>query len=128
MIALDTNALVRFAVGDDAAQFASVQRLFEQERVLILKTVLLETEWVLRSRYAYEQADMIAYFTFLVGLANVSLEDRSAVELAISAMESGMDFADALHAASAGEAPLLTFDKTLVKAAKGRFTIKLIDG
>ena len=52
MIAVDTNVLVRLLTGDDPAQTQRSVELFAQESILIPKTVLLETEWVLR--YSYE--------------------------------------------------------------------------
>ena len=51
MIAVDTNVLVRLLTGDDPAQTRRAADLFAQESILIPKTVLLETEWVLRYRY-----------------------------------------------------------------------------
>lgn len=126
-IAVDTNVLVRLAVGDDKKQLAAVRRLFQEKRVLILKTVLLETEWVLRSRYDYQASDTSAFFSFLAGLSNVSIEDRNAVETAIAGLDTGLDFADALHAASAAEAPLLTFDKFFVQRAGNQFDVRLMD-
>jgi len=51
MIAVDTNVLVRLLTGDDPAQTQRAVELFAQESILIPKTVLLETEWVLRYRY-----------------------------------------------------------------------------
>ena len=54
MIAVDTNVLVRLLTGDDPAQTQRAVELFAQESILIPKTVLLETEWVLR--YSYELA------------------------------------------------------------------------
>lgn len=51
MIAFDTNLLVRTVVADDAGQVAIVQRLIMQDSIFISRTVLLETEWVLRAVY-----------------------------------------------------------------------------
>src|SRR5207247_4794556 len=56
MLGLDTNVLVRFLVRDHEVQFERARRLIKrevgaQEKVLISLLVLLETEWVLRSRY-----------------------------------------------------------------------------
>jgi len=53
MIALDTNLLVRLATDDVPAERRAVVSLLERHETLIPKTVLLETEWVLRSRYGY---------------------------------------------------------------------------
>lgn len=50
MIALDTNILVRFFVRDDEGQALKARALIAASQVLILTTVLMETEWVLRSR------------------------------------------------------------------------------
>jgi predicted nucleic-acid-binding protein len=53
MIAVDTNVLVRFLVRDDAEQASRADSLIRSEEIWISKTVLLETEWVLRSLYAF---------------------------------------------------------------------------
>ena len=52
MIAVDTNVLVRFLVRDDAKQAGRAASLIRANAVWISKTVLLETECVLRSLYA----------------------------------------------------------------------------
>ena len=68
MLGLDTNVLVRFLVRDHEAQFERARRLIKrevgaQEKVLISLMVLLETEWVLRSRYGLpKNADHGRYF------------------------------------------------------------------
>ena len=48
MLAVDTNVVVRFLTGDEPAQAERARSIFEREAVLLLKTVMLETEWVLR--------------------------------------------------------------------------------
>ena len=58
MLGLDTNVLVRLLIEDDASQTRRARKLVdtaiaEQETVLVSLPVLLETEWVLRSRYAF---------------------------------------------------------------------------
>ena len=60
MLGLDTNVLVRFLVRDHEAQFERARRLIKREvgarkKVLISLLVLLETEWVLRSRYGLKK-------------------------------------------------------------------------
>lgn len=51
MIAFDTCILVRFLADDDKEQADSAEVLLADNTVFLPKTVLLETEWVLRSRY-----------------------------------------------------------------------------
>jgi predicted nucleic-acid-binding protein len=117
MIAFDTSLLVRIAVGDDAKQKAAALALLESDKVWIAKTVLLETEWVLRSRYAVAPDEIAEFFAYLVESEGIVVEDDPAVRRAIALFEAGADFADALHLASAGEMPLCTFDRNFCRAA-----------
>jgi predicted nucleic-acid-binding protein len=120
MIALDTNVIVRVITRDDPAQAARAAALMRKGSLRLSKTVLLETEWVLRYTYAYDAPSINRALTTLVGLENLSLEDATAVEAAIAWHARGMDFADALHLASAAPAPrFATFDRRLAKKAAG---------
>ena len=127
MIALDTNALARLLIVDDLRQSTAVARLIERERVLILRTVLLECEWVLRSRFGLERARIGAFFANLADTENVVMEDDPQVRGALKSYLSGMDFADAMHVAAAQEHTLHTFDAKLARrAARQGLAIKLI--
>lgn len=118
MIAVDTNVLIRLITDDDPAQVRRARRLFEHNRMWIAKTVVLETEWVLRSLYGFGPEAIAAALTTLAGLANVEIEDRAVVAKAITWMGQGLDFADGLHLAScpAGH-DFVTFDARLVRRA-----------
>ena len=48
MLAADTNLLVRVVTEDDAEQSPKARRILAENPIFISKTVLLETEWVLR--------------------------------------------------------------------------------
>ena len=118
MIAIDTNVLVRLLTGDDAAQTSRATALFEQGDIYLGKTVLLETEWVLRFSYELSRPAIIAALKNVLGLPQVTAEDSFAVADALTLFESGMDFADALHLASSREAAqFATFDARLKKRA-----------
>lgn len=118
MIAIDTNVLVRLLTGDDAAQTSRATALFEQGDIYLGKTVLLETEWVLRFSYELSPPAIIAALKNVLGLPQVTAEDSFAVAGALTLFESGMDFADALHLASSREAAqFATFDAHLKKRA-----------
>ena len=56
MRAIDTNVLVRALVQDDPAQSQRALALLKDHPAYVPVTVVLELEWVLRSRYAYPQA------------------------------------------------------------------------
>ncbi len=119
MIAVDTNVVVRLLVADDATQAARARRLFEREQVLIVETVLLETEWVLRGFYRLEHDAIARLLRGLLGLPSVTLEHPRRVAQALTQYAAGLDFADALHLAQASAVTrFMTFDGKLVKLAK----------
>lgn len=119
MRAIDTNVLVRYLVADDPAQFRRARKAVEAGRTFVPKTVLLETEWVLRHVYGLDRGDIAGAFDVLAAAAEVEFEDHAAVYQALAWFQSGMDFADALHVASRGKAAqFLTFDKGLIVAAR----------
>jgi predicted nucleic-acid-binding protein len=118
MVAVDTNVLVRLIAQDDAAQVARAAKLFQREQVWIAKTVLLETEWVLRYVYGFSAKDITDALQRLAGLSAVHLEDPVAVNQALSWLDAGVDFADGLHLESCGEATrFASFDARLMKSA-----------
>lgn len=118
MIAFDTNLLVRAVVADEPAQVAIVRDLVMQDRVFISRTVLLETEWVLRVVYKKSRTDMLEFFKALLEIDNTEIEDSSTVGQALDWYASGADFADAMHLAACGSAVMHTFDKGFCKAAR----------
>ena len=118
MRAVDTNLLVRALVRDDAAQSAAAEAALAKEPVFIPVTVMLELEWVLRSRYGFEPDKLSLAFTLLCALPNVTVGEAAAVCQAAARLAKGWEFADALHhALSEGCVDFLSFDDHLVKRA-----------
>ncbi len=118
MIAVDTNVVVRLLTGDDQNQAARAKKLFEDETIWLPKTVVLETEWVLRRLYGFRRQQVAEALTALAALPNVRCEDESAIVAALEWAFQGLDFADALHLASARSAThFATFDGDLAKRA-----------
>jgi predicted nucleic-acid-binding protein len=118
MIAVDTNVLVRLLTNDDPSEAKRALRVMESDDILIPKTVLLETEWVLRHGYLIAREVISRAFQSLLGLANVEPEDPQAVTQALAWYEDGLDFADALHLASSGKTDrFATFYRDFVKKA-----------
>lgn len=119
MLAVDTNVVVRLLVKDDPEQYNRAFHLFKQEDVFLAKTVLLETEWVLRFVYRFEPPDVAQALVALIGLPNIRYEDETEVDQALAWYQAGMDFADALHLASGSRATrFVTFDQGMIKIAK----------
>ncbi|MEP6701884.1 MAG: type II toxin-antitoxin system VapC family toxin [Betaproteobacteria bacterium] len=126
MLGIDTNVLVRFLVRDDEAQFEKARRLIKREigageSVFVSLPVLLETEWVLRSRYGARKTEIIGAFSGLLGALEVEIEDLAAVEETLFVWKDSVaDFADCLigaHNRRIGCRATVTFD---AKAGKLR--------
>jgi predicted nucleic-acid-binding protein len=102
MLGIDTNVLVRFLVRDDQTQFEKVRKLLKREvssgrRVFINQLVLLETEWVLRSRYGLAKTQMLETISGLLDAPDVQLEDEPSIEEAVFVWrDANADFADCL--------------------------------
>ena len=118
MIAFDTNLLVRTVVADEPAQVAIVRDLIMKDIVFISRTVLLETEWVLRAVYKKPRTDVLKFFRALLEIDNTEIEDSNAVGQALDWYALGADFADALHLAVCDCAAMYTFDQGFCKAAR----------
>ena len=131
MLAVDTNVVVRFLTDDDPAQAAIARQLITGQRILLPDTVLLETEWVLRSLYGYSSNRIHHGLNLFSGLPSVQFARPLQVALALGWYAQGMDFADALHLAAAMQNEcdaLATFDRKLAAAARkaGAGQVKLL--
>ena len=102
MIGIDTNVLVRFLIRDDQAQFERAQKLIRrgaagEDPVFISLLVLLETEWVLRSRYKLTKGEILGTFSDLLSSMEIRFEDESSIEEALYVWkDSPAQFADCL--------------------------------
>lgn len=124
-IAIDTNVLVRLLVRDDEAQFAAALRLLEdaaaaENAVLVMLCALMETEWVLRSRYKLDKPSIAAAFAQLLEAGDVVFEHEPTVEEALYlwAQHPSADFADCLlnaRSAHLGSSRFMTFDAGAAK-------------
>jgi predicted nucleic-acid-binding protein len=126
MLGLDTNVVIRYLVQDDRRQCEKATRLIRREAgkgepVLVSLLVLLEIEWVLRSRYGLSKAEILAAFSALLDAADLAFEDETAVEYALySWKDSSADFADCLIEARnrrLGCRATATFDGKALKLA-----------
>ncbi len=124
MLGLDTNVVVRFLVRDHEAQFERARRLIKRElgageAVLISLVVLLETEWVLRSRYGVQKQEIMEGISGLLDATELELEDEPAIEEALYIWkDSAAAFADCLigaHHRRLGCRATATFDAREVR-------------
>jgi predicted nucleic-acid-binding protein len=102
MLGVDTNVLVRYLTRDDQPQYEKARRLIDRgvsngEPVMLSLQVLLETEWVLRSRYKLVKSEIITAFSALLDTADLAFEDEPSIERTVySWKDSAADFADCL--------------------------------
>ena len=124
MLGVDTNVLVRYLTRDDKSQYEKARRLIDRELakgepVLVSLLVLLETEWVLRSRYDLTKEDIVTAFSALLDTADLAVEDEPSVENAVySWKDSAADFSDCLIEARnrrLGCRAIATFDGRALK-------------
>ena len=124
MAALDTNVLVRFLVQDDAKQGLLARELIRStlakgEPLFVPVTVMLELEWVLRSNFGFDKAQIILTLASLLAASELSFESEQSVEVALELFrQNKADFSDCVHIAishSAGMTPMWTFDRAASK-------------
>jgi predicted nucleic-acid-binding protein len=76
------------------------QALSREEPVLVSLLVLLECEWVLRSRYGFNRVALLSIFRALLEARELSFEDEPALEEALFHWkDSACGFSDCLIAA-----------------------------
>ena len=117
MIALDTNLLARFYCDDPADREAARQRpiarrvLLESPSLFVPISVVLELEWVMRGFYELPAHAFCSAIDHLLGMPHVVVAQWEAVKDAVDLHRQGLDFADALHWASARHCErVVTFD------------------
>jgi len=118
MTAVDTNVVVRLLTQDDPKQAAAARSLFAGGPIWIATTVLLETGWVLRSLYGFDESAIRNAFTKLLGLKNVHTGDKPSMAAALALTAHGIELADAMHLS--GRPPgavFVSFDRSFVRRA-----------
>ncbi|MBL8324367.1 MAG: type II toxin-antitoxin system VapC family toxin [Rubrivivax sp.] len=123
MLALDTNVLVRYLAQDDARQSALANHLLEErlspaQRGFVSLVTLLETVWVMESRYGADAEAVAGIVADLLDTPTLEVQDAPAVRLAMQLYgRGGVDLHDCLIVALAQGrgARVVTFD---VKAAR----------
>jgi predicted nucleic-acid-binding protein len=130
-IAVDTNVLVRILIQDPSApdQCAAARRLVSEataagEPLLVSLCALLETEWVLRSRYKVSRQAMTTAFIAMLESPGIEFEHDATVEEALYLLDQfpTADFADCLLAARAahlGRSRFVTFDAAAARLPRG---------
>ena len=117
MIAVDTNIIIRLAMRDDEMQYQKVVALLKEQTFFISRTVQLETEWVLRSRYKRSTEEIADFFALMLKKKQIICENEQALLNALYCYRLGADFADALHLTNTQNLDFYTFDERFCKKA-----------
>jgi len=105
LIAIDTNVLLRYLLGDDKAQAAKAEKLLSgKDPVLITDVVLAETIWTLKGKkYQLKKSKLVAVIQELFKEPNIRFEDGQTVWMALNDYRKAKpvrgkeaDFSDAL--------------------------------
>jgi len=123
MIALDTNVLVRYLAQDEPRQSAAANRLIEKtlraaDRGFVSLVALLETVWVMESRYGADAQTVCEILADLLDAASLEVQEAHAVKTALGLYRrGGVGPHDCLIVALAAQrnARVVTFD---AKAAR----------
>ncbi|MDB5743148.1 MAG: PilT protein-like protein [Polaromonas sp.] len=122
---VDTNILVRLITQDDELQANAVARPManharSEELLFVPITVVLELEWVLRSKKSKSKADVIQALSALLTMVELSFQSEGALEQALTDYQDGAaDFGECIHLAlsrSSEALPFWTFDRKASKA------------
>jgi predicted nucleic-acid-binding protein len=115
--AVDTNIVARMLLNDDAAQSPIARRIVDGG-VFVSLTVLLETAWLLRSRYGFARNAVADYLRGLLELPTVTVADPDLAIWAIARSADRGDLADLLHIVAAkGASEFVTFDDDVARVA-----------
>jgi predicted nucleic-acid-binding protein len=101
MIGIDTNVLVRLFTQDDPIQSSRVDQLLQElsqsSLGFVPSVVVIELQWVLRSRYGVSNDQFASYIEQLLNSPEIVLEHEAALKQALSRFRSTTaDFADCL--------------------------------
>lgn len=113
MRSVDTNVVARFLLGDDTDQSMIAGRVLS-EGAFISLTVLLETSWLLRSRYKLSPAQIIGLVNVLREHVAIQIEGEEWLDWLLDGFAQGFDFADLVHlVASKNLSSFATFDRDI---------------
>lgn len=110
MRAIDTNVIARYLLHDDPEQAVIATEII-RGGVVVPLTVLLETGWLLGSRYRQPRDVVAATLIDLLDLPYVHVDNAVGIKWALDRYRTGADLADMLHLIDASPAEVFaTFD------------------
>jgi len=119
MISLDANILLRYVLRDHTELSPRALSIIAGNPCFISRAALTEMVYTLESYYRTPRAEACLALDTLLRLTHVTVEDRAVTERAVEWYRSGMDFGDAMIAASShAAARVATFDRDFAHLAR----------
>jgi predicted nucleic-acid-binding protein len=119
MIGIDTNIVLRYLLKDDPALSPRALEIIAGNDCFVSRAALTEVVYTLESYYRSSRAEIGRALNALLSVQRVTVEDRAVTERALSWYKAGMDFGDAMIAASShGSASVATFDRDFARLAR----------
>ena len=119
MISIDTSILLRYLLKDDPVLSPRALAIIAGNDCFLTRSALTEVVYTLESYYRSPRADIGRALDALLGMQRVAVEDRAVTERAIAWYKGGMDFGDAMIAASSHASNRVdTFDRDFVRIAR----------
>lgn len=126
MLSVDTNVLARYLLGDDPVQKLLAEQTISDGAYVSL-TVLLETHWLLASRYRLSTKQIIQLINLLRENATIQIEADEWIDWMLERLGVGADFADLVHlVASQNQSAFATFDQAITKQAGENSPAKIL--
>lgn len=118
MNSVDTNVLARYVMQDHPVQSPLATAFLATQSCFVSDTVLLETAWLLSSRYGIGRHDLVTTLRGIIELPGVAVSDQRLIDWALDRFSDGADFADMLHIVLARHTDaFVSFERDLEKLA-----------
>jgi predicted nucleic-acid-binding protein len=115
--AVDTCVLARVIARDDPHQLALAEDALAQQ-IFVSLTVILETSWLLTSRYRLPRLEVVESLTDILSAPNVHCEHANLVSWALDRFANGASIGDMMHLVAASrQTAFFTFDKSMTNEA-----------
>ena len=115
MDAVDTNILARYFLDDDREQSPRARAIL-MHGAFVSNSVILETAWLLQSRYNQSPKAISSALLALIAMPDVVVSDPALLSWALTRYADSADVGDMLHLVeAAGHDSFLTFDRKLAK-------------
>jgi len=130
-VIIDTNILLRYTIGDDAAQAAIAVKIMETSTEVVIPThVFCEYVWTLRVRYKQSIEAVAEAIRAIVATDRIIVNDDE-IQAGLLMMDDGGDFADGVTAytgsrMASGPAAFASFDKQAVRLLAQRGVSALV--